>query len=105
MRPICVEAQFAAAHSSRQYPALPAGPLELSRLVCRIAACWFFFLFLSSFLVKIRPKKGPDKPTPSHRRLLDYFLPFSETLILICFGLVSSRLGIRTLNTPLRYSA
>jgi hypothetical protein len=27
-------------------------------------------------------------------------LPFSETLILICFGLVSSRLGMLTVSTP-----
>src|SRR5260370_42684156 len=33
------------------------------------------------------------------------YLPFAETLILICFGLDSSRLAICRVKTPLRYSA
>jgi|HubBroStandDraft_6_1064221.scaffolds.fasta_scaffold24073_6 hypothetical protein len=45
---------------------------------------------------------GAEEPAPAHD--VDY-LPYPETLILICFGLDSSRLAICRVKTPLRYSA
>ena len=45
---------------------------------------------------------GADVPAPVYD--VDY-LPFAETLILICFGLDSSRFAICSVKTPLRYSA
>ena len=46
---------------------------------------------------------GARAPTSAYEML--NYLPFAETLILICFGLDSSSFAICRVKTPLRYSA
>ena len=46
-----------------------------------------------------RTHEGRLRPLARARQ---YYLPFAETLILICFGLDSSRLAICRVKTPLR---
>ena len=53
-------------------------------------------IMATSLVVGTRGECGP-----SHVKVLDY-LPFAETLILICLGLDSSRLAICRVKTPLR---
>jgi hypothetical protein len=56
---------------------------------------------------KLRPGKPEEhgkRSTAPRVQYLDYF-PIAETLILICFGLDSSRFDMRTVKAPLRYSA
>ncbi len=66
------------------------------------------FLELFSSAEKRRGRRrayGPEVSTLILPGLLVYFAWLAETLTLICFGLDSSRLGMRTFSTPLRYSA